>query len=99
MTIRSVQEFQQAAIDRQIREWVIGRCGLCGYATAYVIEGEGVLFDAGCYCTSGASLSPRSWAEIADHYNRNQPENNDRISQAWLDEVNAFWGFPLEAKV
>lgn len=91
--IRPVDDFKRAAGDRNIKAWTIRRCGLCGYPLSYLFHGEGVLFDPGCDCTYGGLPEPRSWDDVASHYNRNQPENNPRISETWLAEVDAFWGF------
>jgi hypothetical protein len=94
--IRPVGGFQRAAIERKIARWDIHTCGGCGYPCGYVIEGEGVLYDSGCWCGSGGPSSPRpsSWEEIAAHYNRNQPENNPQAEgKPWLAEMQAFWGF------
>ena len=90
---RPVENFQRAAIERGIREWRISSCSLCGYRTGFIIEGEGVLFDAGCGC-SWRGPEPASWERLAEHYNRNQPDRNPQAEgKAWLAEMQAFWGF------
>lgn len=96
--IRPIEDFMKAAIDRGIRRWGIHNCCACGYPCGYVIESEAVLYDAGCYCSSygPAPLRPDSWEAMADHYNRNQPENNPKISPEWIAETDAFWGFESE---
>lgn len=79
--IRPIEDFMKASIDRGIRRWGIHNCGGCGYTCGYVIEGEAVL-----------RPGPIP-AQMADHYNRNQPENNPKISPAWVVETDSFWGF------
>lgn len=95
--IRPIEDFQRAAIEHHITRWIVRSCSICGYPTGYLL-GEGVLFDSGCDCSSygPSDPSPRSWEDVADHYNRNQPENNPQITAAWLAEVDAFWHFSVE---
>ena len=89
-------DFMRAAVERGITKWQIRTCSICGYPTGYVIEGEGVLFDSGCWCSSEGVSPPHrsSWEELAEHYNRNQPSRNDRAEgKPFLAEMRAFWGF------
>lgn len=44
-------------------------CSLCGYMTAFLIRGDDVFFDAGCYCTCRDASRPSSFEELADWYN------------------------------
>lgn len=91
--LRSVEEFKQAAKDNGIKEWRIHNCSMCGYPCGYLINGDVVYYDAGCDCVW---RPPResSWEDLADHYNRNQPENNPLAEgKPWLEEMQQFWGF------
>ena len=42
---------------------------MCGYPCGYVIEGDEVGYDPGCYCTGGHGVEPRSFQNLADHIN------------------------------
>ena len=92
--MKTIQDFQQKAKEKDIKFVPIHKCSICGYQCGYVIEGDNVGYDSGCDCTyNGGGIQRRSWQEIADDYNRNQRENNKDISQEWLDETDKFWGF------
>lgn len=95
MTIRPTEDFVRAAAENGITKWTINTCSFCGYPCGFVIQDEAVFYDSGCYCSSGGPSPLRlvAWAEVAEHYNRNQPERNERITQQWADEVDAFWRF------
>lgn len=97
---RSAEEFkaQATALDRD--HWTIRDCGLCGYPLSYIFHDDGsVSFDSGCNCCGGGpTLSPRTWDEIAEHYNRNQPERNPEITREWLDKADEFWQFSAQTQ-
>lgn len=45
-------------------------CSICGYMTAYIIEGDNIYFDAGCDCSSsGGPPRPETWEHVADWIN------------------------------
>lgn len=91
---RPADDFIRAAVERGIREWRIRECSICGYKLGYIIEGEGLFYDAGCHCSGRSVLEARTWDDLAAHYNRNQPSRNDRAAGTpWLAEMRAFWGF------
>lgn len=95
MTIRSEDEFVEAAASNGLTTWTIHNCSFCGYPCGFLLYAEGVLYDSGCWCSDygPAPLRLSSWADVAEHYNRNQPERNDRITQPTLDAMDQFWGF------
>lgn len=90
MTQRTPDEFQEAAKTNGVTRWDIHSCGFCGYQCGYVIQDGMVGYDSGCDCGCRSGIELRSWEEIADHYNRNQPERNPRISAHWLAETDAI---------
>lgn len=91
--MKTAQDFQQKAKEKNITFVPIHKCSMCDYQCGYIIQGEDVYYDSGCNCTGGSEHQNRSWQDIADDYNRNQRENNKNISQEWLDETDKFWGF------
>lgn len=92
--LRSVEEFQRQAKKKGIDNWVIHHCSICGYPCGFIIEIEvnRIRYDSGCLCRREI---PRlsSWEELAECYNRNQPENNKDIEKSYIKEVEKFWGF------
>jgi len=92
--MKTIEDFKKAAKEKNIKEWLIHDCCMCGYQCGYLIIEDEVLYDNGCDCMSG-KRSPRqsSWEELVDHYNRNQIENNKNASQEVLDKMDNFWGF------
>jgi len=91
--IRTGQEMKQQAENKGITGWVVRNCSMCYYPLAYYWNGENVEFDSGCDCTGTSTMNPRSWDDLAETYNMNQPERNERISREYLDEVNKVWQF------
>lgn len=72
-----------AAIDRvPTRE-----CSMCGYAMAYIRDGENLYHDSGCYCTNSRTWHPRDWDSAADWINM-QP------NAAWRDIIAEKFGLP-----
>lgn len=85
---RTVDEFQRAARERGITEWPRDPdgCSGCGYPVGYRFDRGEVYFDVGCRCTHGPKWEPRSWQDVADHYNmQGHPD--------WIARMDAFWGF------
>jgi hypothetical protein len=97
--IRTADELKQQAIKNHIDFWPVHNCSICGYACGYYFENnhEDVFYDAGCDCVNYSNVQKRSWENLADNYNLNQPENNPKIKQEYLDELNKIWKFE-EAK-
>ena len=58
------------------------KCGMCGYPTGYIIDGDHVAFDAGCNCTGRYLSRPSSFDDIARTFNMQTPEIRARM---WED--------------
>lgn len=85
--MKTAIDFKNAAIRKEIKRWDIHNCSMCNYACGYVIDNDRVFYDSGCDCTyRGQNLSPRSFEDIADHYNM---QSNETVIQ----RMNEFWGF------
>lgn len=86
--MKTAEDFRRAAHDKQITEWRIVPCSLCGYQCGYLfnLDGDAVAYDAGCDCRSSAP-QPRSWQSVADHYNLQATGGDARR------RYDAFWGF------
>ena len=92
--LKTAQELKEQAQKIGLRFWLINICSMCGYRCGYVIDGDNVGYDSGCDCGFGHEpLQLRSWEELAEQYNRNQPENNPKISKEYLDKTEAVWKF------
>jgi len=89
---RNAKEFEQKAKEKGITKWNMHDCSICGYKCGYIIRGDKVTYDPGCDCVNGPERES-SWDHLADHYNRNQRENNEHIEQKFIDEMDEFWGF------
>lgn len=98
--MKTVEELKQAAKDKNISFWEVHDCSMCGYKCGYVIRGEEVFYDAGCNCTYGGSLEPRSWQDLVNAYNMNAGATDVEKRMAehdgfkkYVEETRAFWGF------
>lgn len=86
---KTPEEFIQAAIDRNLTQWPIHNCSMCGYPCSYVMPANNrskVFYDSGCDCVTYTNVQPRSWQDIADHY-------NSQTNPVFIAEMNLFWGF------
>lgn len=66
---------------------------MCDYPLKYIfsLDKEQVSFDAGCDCVTYSNIQPRSWGDLAEHYNM-------QTSEEYIAEMDEFWGFQeLEA--
>lgn len=50
-------------------------------------------YNSWCYCTGRNETDMRSWEDITDTYNMNQPEYNPGINQDFLDKLDKTWQF------
>lgn len=67
--------------------WLHHNCSICGVMVGYVFVKDEVFYDSGCDCGYNPnSVTPRTWDEIAEYYNR---QDNEKI----ISEMNRFWGF------
>jgi hypothetical protein len=75
--MKTKEELKEQAEKIGLSFWKIHTCSMCGYDCGYVIQGENVGYDSGCDCTYGrGGIQQRSWEELTEAFNRNQPENN-----------------------
>ena len=95
--IKTIEELKKQAKDKDIKLYPVHKCSMCNYQCGFIIdkteENEGVYYDSGCYCTGRSCIEPRSWNELADTYNMNQPENNKNVGKKFLDELDETWNF------
>lgn len=98
--MKTANDFKQAAREKNITFWGVHNCSMCGYECGYVIQGDYVSYDAGCNCTYGSGLEPRSWEDLAAAYNLNAgaPDVEERSKKhpAFAESVKEdreFWGF------
>ena len=90
--IKTKEELKIQAEKIGLKRWTIHCCSMCGYPCGYLI-GEKVFYDSGCDCVGYSDVQERSWDDLAEAYNINQPENNPEISQEYLDELEKVWQF------
>jgi hypothetical protein len=97
--IKTADQLKEQAKKIHLTFWPIHDCSICGYTCGYYFEHdwEDVFYDSGCDCVTYSNIQERSWENVADNYNLNQPENNPKISKEFLDKLNKIWQFE-EAK-
>jgi len=93
--IKTKEELKLQTEKIGLKSWTIHHCSMCNYPCSYLIKGEKVFYDSGCDCVSYNKIEEKSWEDLAKYYNRNQPENNPKISQKYLDELEKVWKFNL----
>lgn len=91
--IKTAEELKQQAKNKGIAFYPVHDCSMCGYRCGFIIRDEDVAYDSGCDCVTYTNIQPRTWENLANTYNMNQPENNPQISQAFLDKLNEVWQF------
>lgn len=91
--IKTADELKAQAIKIDLGFYPVNKCSMCGYQCGYIIAGDKVVYDSGCYCVDDSNKQTRDWEDLAKTYNLNQPENNPEISQKFLDEENKIWQF------
>ena len=85
--MRSPSEFQKSVQENELTHWPIHDCSLCHYPCGYIFNKDGnVFYDSGCDCVAYTNLQPRSWEDVAEHYN--QQSNAD-----YIKEMDTFWKF------
>lgn len=89
MRVRLKAQAQKIGLDF----YPVHDCSICGYTCGYRFHGESVFYDSGCYCVTYTNLQPRDWQDLAYTYNMNQPENNPKISEKFLEDLNKTWKF------
>ncbi len=96
--IKTSDELRAQAQYKGITKWTIHSCSMCGYPCGYIIDGDTVAYDSGCDCVTYTNIKPRSWDDLAEAYNLNQPENNPVIEPAYLDKLDKVWQFETKYK-
>lgn len=85
--IRKPEEFQRHAIDHNITRWPHHDCAICGVWTAFIFADGEVFYDSACACSDFDSYPhPRTWLDIAQHYNI---QTNPNV----IAQMDAFWHF------
>lgn len=88
--MKAIEEFKDAAKEKDIIFWNIHTCGMCGYRCGFLFDGDTVMYDSGCGCvTYGPVITPRSWEDVADQYNMQK-------SEKCIAKYDAFWGFTAQ---
>lgn len=96
--IKTIDELKAQVQEKGITFWPIHNCSFCSYSCGYHFHGEDVFYDSGCDCVTYNNFQPRSWDDVAQVYNMNQPENNPKVSQDYLDRTDTVWQFNNELK-
>lgn len=91
--LKTKEELKTQAEKIGLRRWIIHNCSMCGYPCGYIINGGDVKYDCGCDCVGYTDIQQRNWDDLAENYNRNQPEKNSQISQEYLTKLNEIWKF------
>ena len=93
--MKTKEQLKEQAEKIGLKKWEINNCSGCGYSCGYIINGNEVAYDAGCGCTWNPP-EPRSWEDLTETFNRNQPENNPDFKgkhpEAY-EEHYAVWQF------
>lgn len=86
--MRTGEEFKQAAIKNNIREWQFHSCSMCDYRCGYHFSScfTWVVFDAGCYCTNQSRTYERDWDDVANQY-------NIQTHETAIKKYDEYWGF------
>lgn len=83
--MKTEEDFKKAVEERNITEWRIHNCSLCGYPCGYVFNEGRVGYDSGCDCTGGSHLSSRSYWDVAHFYNtQTNPEYIAKMDEFWF---------------
>lgn len=90
MDMRAVtaDEVKHAVQDAGITRIQIRDCSMCHYPLSYLISDDEIAYDAGCNCVSYHNIEPRTWDDLARHFNIQKPEIRARM---W----NELMGSPL----
>jgi len=93
--LKTTEQLKEQAKKINLHFWPCWDCSMCGYSCGYIISEnfETIEYDAGCYCVSYRDIQPRSWEDLTETYNMNQPENNQNIKKDYLKELNDIWKF------
>jgi hypothetical protein len=97
--MKSAEDFIKATKKLNITHWVIHHCSMCSYPCGFVIVGNRVTYDSGCYCTQGGERLS-SFEEIAKTYNLNAGAKDRKEREKKYPEFkksveadDIHWGF------
>ena len=82
---KKIEDFKKQAKEKNITRWNIHTCSMCGYQCGFIIQGDKLYYDNGCYCSMNPPTS-RDWQYLANHYNM---QENKKV----IKEMDKFWGF------
>ncbi len=71
----------------------IHSCSMCNYPCGYIIEGDNLSYDSGCYCVrSPSGPHPRTFADLANNHNMQSNElyNGKSWRQRYLDAFSGI---------
>ena len=91
--IKTEEQLKEQAKLKNITFFPVHSCSMCGYRCGFIIKDENVSYDSGCGCVAYIDIQPKTWEDLTYIYNLNQPENNPKIKQNFLDELNETWKF------
>lgn len=76
------EQVKEAMIAANITYVPHHECGGCGCMVSYQREGEQLIFDPRCGCTSLGYVEPRSWQSAADWINmQSNPDAKQNIAK------------------
>lgn len=91
--MKTTTQMQKQVEKVKISEWLIHVCSMCDYSCGFLFNNKNVMYDNGCYCVSSIIIRDATWEEVANAYNRNQPEQNPQISEDYLNKTEKIWQF------
>lgn len=92
--IKTVEEIKNQIRNKNITYIATRECSICGCVIGFEINDGHPFFDSNCDCTSfWSDPQHKTWQEVADFFNCNQPENNPNISVEFINKLNKSFGF------
>ena len=85
--IKTIEELKKQAKDKKIWFYPVHKCSMTWSWCWYEIQWDNVWYFDTSY------TQPRTWEDLTECYNMNQPERNKNIKQSHLDELNEVWKF------
>lgn len=89
--MKTADDFKKQVKEKVITKWLMHDCSICGYHCGYYFKGDEVKYDIGCNCGSRQPLDPRTWENVAEHYNM-------QTDKDVIKEMDKFWEFRKEIK-
>jgi hypothetical protein len=94
--IKTPHELKEQVQKMGLTHFPVHKCSMCGYPCGYIFSDDRVSYDSGCYCVGGIKIEERTWEDLADTYNMNQPENNPDYAEKHPESFKqyyAIWKF------